>query len=175
MASWQLQDAKARFTKFLNTALKKGSQIVTRRGVETAVLVPIQDWRRLEQAARPTLKSLLLGPSPCFQNLAPKRGALRRRKVVEFQWFIIVLGHRCRFRTPQAKAARRSRSLAAKSSRRSDLYLRRHNGETPARYRAHSKAERGQGARNQSLARPNGSFTQPALNGCSLLSRMGRA
>ncbi|PYT65664.1 MAG: hypothetical protein DMG42_31715 [Acidobacteria bacterium] len=42
MASWQLQDAKARFTKFLNTALKKGSQIVTRRGVETAVLVPMR-------------------------------------------------------------------------------------------------------------------------------------
>jgi antitoxin Phd len=85
MASWQLQDANARFTKFLNTALKKGPPIVTRRGVETAVLVPIQDWRRLEQAARPTWKSLLLGPSPCFQNLAPKRGALKRRKVVEFQ------------------------------------------------------------------------------------------
>ena len=31
MAFWQLQDAKARFTKFLNTALKKGPQIVTRR------------------------------------------------------------------------------------------------------------------------------------------------
>ena len=51
MTAWQLQDAKARFTKFLNTALKNGPQIVTRRGVEMAVLVPIHDWRRLEQAA----------------------------------------------------------------------------------------------------------------------------
>jgi antitoxin Phd len=85
MASWQLQDAKARFTKFLNTALKKGPQIVTRRGVETAVLVPIHDWRRLQQTTRPTLKNLLLAPGPRFSNLAPKRGALKRRKRVEFK------------------------------------------------------------------------------------------
>jgi prevent-host-death family protein len=85
MTAWQLQDAKARFTKFLNTALKNGPQIVTRRGVEMAVLVPIHDWRRLEQAARHTLKSLLLGPGPCFQKLAPKRGALKRRKGTEFK------------------------------------------------------------------------------------------
>ena len=49
----------------------------TRRGVETAVLGPIQDWRRLEQGAGRTVKDLSLGPGPCFQNLAPKRGALK--------------------------------------------------------------------------------------------------
>lgn len=84
MASWQLQDAKARFTKFLNTSLKKGPQIVTRRGVETAVLVPIHEWKRLQKTAQPTLKNLLLGPGPRFQNIAPKRGGLKRRKPVEF-------------------------------------------------------------------------------------------
>jgi prevent-host-death family protein len=84
MASWQLQDAKARFTKFLNAALKKGPQIVTRRGVEAAVLVPIDDWRRLQQVSRPTLKALLLGPGPRFQNIVPKRGKLKRRPRVEF-------------------------------------------------------------------------------------------
>lgn len=85
MASWQLQDAKARFSKLLNTALKKGPQIVTRRGVETAVLVPIQDWRRLQQTARPSLKDLLLGPGPRFQLKIPKRGALKLRKPLEFE------------------------------------------------------------------------------------------
>ncbi len=85
MTAWQLQDAKARFTKFLNAALKNCPQIVTRRGVEMAVLVPIHDWRRLEQAARPTLKNFLLGPGPCFQKLAPKRGALKRRTGTEFK------------------------------------------------------------------------------------------
>ncbi|HTA86501.1 MAG TPA: type II toxin-antitoxin system prevent-host-death family antitoxin [Silvibacterium sp.] len=32
--NWQLQDAKARFSEFLDTALREGPQVVTRRGVE---------------------------------------------------------------------------------------------------------------------------------------------
>lgn len=83
MASWQVQDAKARFTEFLNTALKKGPQIVTRRGVETAVLVPIEDWRRLEQSSRPGFKTLLLGAEPRFEDLVPLRRGWKRRPVVE--------------------------------------------------------------------------------------------
>ena len=42
MASWQVQDAKARFSELLETSLSEGPQVVTRRGVETAVLVPIE-------------------------------------------------------------------------------------------------------------------------------------
>ncbi|MGA3195100.1 MAG: type II toxin-antitoxin system Phd/YefM family antitoxin [Terriglobales bacterium] len=85
MASWQVQDAKARFSEFLNATIKNGPQIVTRRGVETAVLVPIEEWNRLRAAARPGLKDLLLGPGPRFENLVPQRGKLRRRPVVEFE------------------------------------------------------------------------------------------
>jgi antitoxin Phd len=84
MGSWQVQDAKARFSEFLNDTLKKGPQIVTRRGVETAVMVPVAEWRRLQQVARPSLKALLLGPGPTFENLVPERGGLRRRKIVAF-------------------------------------------------------------------------------------------
>jgi antitoxin Phd len=85
MAHWQLQDAKARFSEFLNAALEKGPQIVTRRGLETAVLVPIDDWRRLQQLARPALKELLLETTPTFDSLAPERGQLKRREQVEFE------------------------------------------------------------------------------------------
>jgi antitoxin Phd len=85
MGSWQVQDAKARFTEFLNTALKKGPQIVTRRGVETAVLVPIEDWRRLEQSSRPSFKTLLLGPEPRLEDLVPPRRGWKRRPAVEFK------------------------------------------------------------------------------------------
>ena len=42
LASWQVQDAKARFREFLDATIKKGPQVVTRRGVETAVMVPIE-------------------------------------------------------------------------------------------------------------------------------------
>jgi antitoxin Phd len=84
MASWQVQDAKARFSEFLDSTLKKGPQVVTRRGVETAVLIPIEEWRRLQKAARPSLKSLLLGSAaPRFEDLVPERGRLLRRRPVD--------------------------------------------------------------------------------------------
>lgn len=79
MASWPVQDAKARFSELLATCLKEGPQIVTRRGAEAAVLVPVGDWRRLQQAARPTLKELLLAPDPRGELELPARGRLRRR------------------------------------------------------------------------------------------------
>ena len=85
MANWKLQDAKARFSELLDTAIKKGPQVVTRRGVEAAVLVPIGEWQRLQQAARPGLKALLLEPETRLEDLVPARAHLRRRKPVEYK------------------------------------------------------------------------------------------
>jgi len=85
MSYWQVQDAKARFSELLEAAVRKGPQTVTRRGVETAVLVPIAEWRRVQRAARPSLKDLLLGPGPRFEDLVPKRRAFKRRPPVEFK------------------------------------------------------------------------------------------
>jgi antitoxin Phd len=85
MGSWQVQDAKARFSEFLDATIKKGPQVVTRRGIETAVLVPIGEWHRLQKAARPTLKDLLLAPGARFESLIPKRHKLRRRTVLEIK------------------------------------------------------------------------------------------
>lgn len=84
MSSWQVQDAKARFSEFLEASLKQGPQIVTRRGVEAAILVPIDQWRRLQRATRPTLKQLLLAPEPRF-DLPSTRRASRRRPPVSFE------------------------------------------------------------------------------------------
>jgi prevent-host-death family protein len=80
-----VQDAKARFSEFLNATIKKGPQIVTRRGIETAVLVPIEEWNRLQRAARPGLKALLLASEARFENLIPESRKLRRRAVLEFK------------------------------------------------------------------------------------------
>lgn len=79
MRQWQVQDAKARFSELLEASLKEGPQLVTRRGVEAAVLVPIREWRRLQQCARPTLKELLLAETPRAEIPVPPRGRLRRR------------------------------------------------------------------------------------------------
>lgn len=69
MAWWPIQDAKAHFSALLDAAVKDGPQIVTHHGIETAVLVPIEEWRRLKNPARPSLKDLLLAPSPRFENI----------------------------------------------------------------------------------------------------------
>jgi prevent-host-death family protein len=77
--SWPVQDAKARFSELLEKAVEEGPQFVTKRGVETAVLVPIKEWRRLTQRARPTLKELLLAPEPRFEIEIPDRRKWRWR------------------------------------------------------------------------------------------------
>ena len=48
MTKWQLQDAKARFSELIDDTLEKGPQIVTRRGIDTAVVVSVEEegqWR----------------------------------------------------------------------------------------------------------------------------------
>jgi antitoxin Phd len=82
MSVWAVNDAKARFSELLEKSVSEGPQIVTKRGVETAVLVPIAEWRGLQQQSRPTLKDLLLAPEPRFEDGLPypRRGRLYRRK-----------------------------------------------------------------------------------------------
>jgi prevent-host-death family protein len=80
MATWPVQDAKARFSALLEASLKEGPQVVTKRGIEAAVLVPVAEWRRLKHAARPTLKELLAAAAPRAEIPVPKRGRFGRRK-----------------------------------------------------------------------------------------------
>ena len=44
---WQLQDAKNKFSEVVDKALKSGPQIITRRGIETAVIISIEDYQKL--------------------------------------------------------------------------------------------------------------------------------
>ena len=81
MKSWAIQDAKAKFSEFLDTCLAEGPQMVTRRGAEAAVLVPADEWRRLMAAAKPSLKDILLSDEARIEDLVPARGSPRRRRV----------------------------------------------------------------------------------------------
>ena len=81
MNTWPVQDAKARFSEFLDACLAEGPQMVTRRGAEAAVLVSAAEWKRLQSAARPSLKELLLSDTARTEFLVPPRGAARRRQV----------------------------------------------------------------------------------------------
>jgi antitoxin Phd len=73
MRRWAVQDAKARFSEFLESCLKNGPQMVTRRGVEAAVLVPIEEWKRRSASQRPNLKEWLLAVEPRFDLPNAKR------------------------------------------------------------------------------------------------------
>ena len=45
--SWQVQDAKQKFSEFVRRAIHEGPQIVTRHGEEVAVLVSAETYRKL--------------------------------------------------------------------------------------------------------------------------------
>jgi prevent-host-death family protein len=81
MQTWPVQDAKARFSEFLDACLVEGPQMVTRRGAEAAVLVPVHEWRRMQSAARPSLKQLLLSDQARSDMIVPLRGQAKRRPV----------------------------------------------------------------------------------------------
>lgn len=79
MQTWPVQDAKARFSELLEACMKDGPQLVTKRGEDAAVLVPVQQWKRMREAARPTLKQLLLSEQARGELPVPARGRARRR------------------------------------------------------------------------------------------------
>jgi antitoxin Phd len=83
MPTWPVQDAKARFSEMLDECLNQGPQVISRRGVDAAVLVPIDQWRRLQGDA-PTLKDLLLSDHARTDIAVPPRGSQRRRAGVVF-------------------------------------------------------------------------------------------
>lgn len=70
---WEAREAGTRFSELLETAIMEGPQIVSRRGVEAAALVPIEQWRELEQQIKPDLKDLLLAPEARTETLTPPR------------------------------------------------------------------------------------------------------
>jgi antitoxin Phd len=63
----------------LDLCLSEGPQLITRRGAEAAVLVPLREWQLLKRAAKPTLKELLLSNSARGELNIPERGGRRRR------------------------------------------------------------------------------------------------
>ena len=77
---WQVQEAKARFSEMLASSVSEGPQLVTKRGVETAVLVSIDEWHRLKRSAKRDIKELLLAPEARTEALVPHRKRYRHRE-----------------------------------------------------------------------------------------------
>ena len=45
--TWQLQEAKNKFSEVVEKALSEGPQFITRRGVRTVVLISLKDLEKL--------------------------------------------------------------------------------------------------------------------------------
>jgi antitoxin Phd len=85
MKHWPVQDTEARFSELLDASVKEGPQMVTRGGVETVVVVPIEEWRRLNEPARKSAIDLLLHDPRRFElDLAERRDLFGMRDTVEF-------------------------------------------------------------------------------------------
>jgi prevent-host-death family protein len=76
---WQLQDAKQRFSQLVRHARDEGPQVVTRNGEEVAVVVSIEEYRRLTRN-KPDFRDFLLA-APDLDVLEIDRAGERARIV----------------------------------------------------------------------------------------------
>lgn len=60
MATWQVQEAKTRFSELIEKACAEGPQTITRHGSARAVLLSVEDYQAL-MAHKPDFKAYLLG------------------------------------------------------------------------------------------------------------------
>ena len=74
--TWRVEEAKERFSEFLEASLTDGPQIVTKCGAEIAVLVSVDRWRRLERHSKRDIKAPLLAPEARTETLTPPRAGL---------------------------------------------------------------------------------------------------
>ena len=84
MSKWQSQDAKSHFSELIDDTLEKGPQVVTRRGVDIAVVVSFDEWQKLKNEKHATWKEVLLRDGPRFEIPLPKRGKTKSRNAPVF-------------------------------------------------------------------------------------------
>lgn len=61
--SWQVQEAKQRFSEVLRAVEKDGPQTITRHGAEVAVVIDIAEYRRLTGRTKSFVDHLLSMPT----------------------------------------------------------------------------------------------------------------
>ena len=60
--TWQLQEAKSRFSEVVNEAIEHGPQIVSRHGEEVVVILAYADYRKMQKAELPLDQFFLQSP-----------------------------------------------------------------------------------------------------------------
>lgn len=75
--SWQVQEAKQRFSELIRAAHADGPQVVTRHGEEIAVVIDIADYRHLKGETTEFKDYLRSGPA--LEDLDVSRSTERPR------------------------------------------------------------------------------------------------
>ena len=60
--TWQLQEAKARFSEVVERALEGAPQLVTKRGENAVVVISHSEYQRLAQSQKSVLEALSGAP-----------------------------------------------------------------------------------------------------------------
>ena len=76
--TWQLQEAKAKFSELVQKALDEGPQTVTRHGKDTVVVLSSEAYRKLQEG-KPTLKQVLMSGPEGELELPPR--AVQEREI----------------------------------------------------------------------------------------------
>ena len=79
MATWQVQQAKARFSEVIESAKTEGPQTISRHGAEQAVVISIEEYKRL-CGTKDDFKEFLLGP-PYVDDFVIPRSRDKGRKI----------------------------------------------------------------------------------------------
>lgn len=82
MRVWQVQEAKSHFSEVLEKARSEGPQTITRHGTETAVVMSVEEYRRLKGPERTLIDLLMSGPKFDDFELPPREIEPPR----EFNW-----------------------------------------------------------------------------------------
>jgi prevent-host-death family protein len=81
VSRWQLQEAKQQFSRVVDRARSDGAQIVMRHGKDVAVVISIEEYRRLADDGEAFKRFLLEGPK--FDGLEIERSTEPAR-IIEF-------------------------------------------------------------------------------------------
>jgi antitoxin Phd len=81
--TWQLHDAKNKFSKMVNCAITQGAQIVTRRGKKVVVIMSFEEYNHLQRQNGNLAQFLLASPFPGSDlNIERNKSKLRTIEVL---------------------------------------------------------------------------------------------
>ncbi|MEX0852190.1 MAG: type II toxin-antitoxin system Phd/YefM family antitoxin [Bauldia sp.] len=83
MATWQVQQAKTRFSELIERAQSEGPQTITKHGKPRAVVLSAAAYEALEKAKRPepNLIDFLLNSGPILEGIDLERDKSTGREI----------------------------------------------------------------------------------------------